>query len=186
MVEASDWEDIQGDFNDQLLLQKCSRLQELQQDPMGKGQLLSFRERGSTGRTERGDLAASLNTKNLQLDTLHSLAQRSPPETGTVSVLLKLAQSILSAQIEVLGSGLSIKEVPEWSCFRCRGIFCKDVFLQIGGEDLCLSSTDLLMVMAISPRQAAFKQKPLCNCYQTRKHRKAILSKDMGPGGEPE
>lgn len=120
----------------QLLLQKCS-LQDLQQDPMGRGQLLSFRERGSTGRTERGDLAASLNTKNLQLGTVHSLAQRSPPETGTVSVLLKLAQSILSAQIEVLGSGLSIKEVPERSCFRCRGIFCKDT--ERGGEHLCLS-----------------------------------------------
>jgi len=55
---ASDKEDVEGDFHDQLLLQKCSWLEELQQDPMGRGQLLSFRDRRIMGRREHGDLAA--------------------------------------------------------------------------------------------------------------------------------
>lgn len=55
---ASGKEDAQGDFHDQRLLQKSSWLEELQQDPVGRGQLLSVRERRVMGRTEHGDLAA--------------------------------------------------------------------------------------------------------------------------------
>lgn len=76
---------------------------------------------------------------------VHLLAQRSPPETSTVSVLLKLAQDVFSAQTEVLRSGHEIEEVIGKSSFKCREIFCKHTKMNREDLGVCL----VLMVMVI-------------------------------------